>query len=165
MDRSISVHEYTDIFLKTYSQGINSCRTPHFISDFMCRMCIMAMTRRRHYRVSMTVDYLPWQWIYTSGCSSQGFSWTPIYRYLNRSTLASTRLCHNHIIIMTVDIKPQSIRHQRTWQVNVREGAGLFIGFWAGLEGDRCFWPFLVSTKQVHTSHERRKILIYKKTT
>ena len=34
-----------------------------------------------------------------SGCSSQGFSWSPSNRYLNRSKLASTRLCNNHIII------------------------------------------------------------------
>jgi len=34
----------------------------------------------------------------TSGCSSQGLSWSPSYRYLNRSKLASTRLCNNHII-------------------------------------------------------------------
>ena len=33
----------------------------------------------------------------TSGCSSQGFSWSPSDRYLNRSKLASTRLCNNHI--------------------------------------------------------------------
>ena len=31
----------------------------------------------------------------TSGCSSQGFSWLPSNRYLNRSKLASTRLCSN----------------------------------------------------------------------
>ena len=36
----------------------------------------------------------------TSGCSSQGFSWSPSNRYLNRSKLASTRLCNNHIIII-----------------------------------------------------------------
>ena len=34
-----------------------------------------------------------------SECSSQGFSWPPSNRYLNRSKLASTRLCNNHIII------------------------------------------------------------------
>ena len=31
----------------------------------------------------------------TSGCSSQGISWLPTCRYLNRSTLASTRLCNS----------------------------------------------------------------------
>jgi len=36
----------------------------------------------------------------TSRCSSQGFSWSPSNRYLNRSKLASTRLCNNHIIII-----------------------------------------------------------------
>ena len=35
----------------------------------------------------------------TSGCSPQGFSWSPSNRYLNRSKLASTRLCNNHIIL------------------------------------------------------------------
>ena len=35
----------------------------------------------------------------TSGCSSQGFSWSPGNRYLNGSKLASTRLRNNHIII------------------------------------------------------------------
>ena len=35
----------------------------------------------------------------TSGCSSQGFSWSPNNRYLDKSKLASTRLCNNHIII------------------------------------------------------------------
>ena len=35
----------------------------------------------------------------TSGCSSQGLSWSPSNRYLNRSKLASTRLCNNHIFI------------------------------------------------------------------
>ena len=34
-----------------------------------------------------------------SGCSSQGFSWSPSNRYLNRSKLASTRLCNNHIML------------------------------------------------------------------
>ena len=34
---------------------------------------------------------------FTSGCSSQGFSWSPSNRYLNSSKLASTRLCNNHI--------------------------------------------------------------------
>ena len=33
----------------------------------------------------------------TSGCSSQGFSWSSSNRYLNRSKLASTWLCNNHI--------------------------------------------------------------------
>ena len=33
----------------------------------------------------------------TSGFSSQGFSWSPSNRYLNRSKLASTRLLNNHI--------------------------------------------------------------------
>ena len=33
----------------------------------------------------------------TSGCSSQGFSWSLSNRYLHRSKLASTRLCNNHI--------------------------------------------------------------------
>ena len=36
--------------------------------------------------------------IWYSGCSSQGFSWSPSNRYLNGSKLASTRLCNNHII-------------------------------------------------------------------
>ena len=31
----------------------------------------------------------------TSGCSSQGLSWSPSNRYLNRSKLASTRSCNN----------------------------------------------------------------------
>ena len=35
----------------------------------------------------------------TSGCSSQGLSWSPSNRYLNRSKLASTRLCNNHIYV------------------------------------------------------------------
>ena len=39
----------------------------------------------------------------TSGCSSQGLSWSPSNRYLNRSKLASTRLCNNH----TISIKPR----------------------------------------------------------
>jgi len=34
----------------------------------------------------------------TSGCSFQGISWSPGYRYLNRSKLASTRLRDNHIM-------------------------------------------------------------------
>ena len=38
----------------------------------------------------------------TSGCSSQGFSWSPSNKYLNRSKLASTRLCNNHIIIIII---------------------------------------------------------------
>ena len=32
--------------------------------------------------------------------NSQGFSWSPSNTYLNRSKLASTRLCNNHIITM-----------------------------------------------------------------
>ena len=36
----------------------------------------------------------------TSGCNSQGFSWSPSNRFLNRSKLASTRLCNNHIIYL-----------------------------------------------------------------
>ena len=39
----------------------------------------------------------------TSGCSSQGFSWSLRNRYLNKSKLASTRLCNNHIIIFLHD--------------------------------------------------------------
>ena len=41
----------------------------------------------------------------TSGCSSQGFSWSPSNRYLNRSKLASTRLCNNHIICDSVGFR------------------------------------------------------------
>ena len=45
----------------------------------------------------------------SDGCSSQGSSWSPSNRYLNRSKLASTRLCNNHIIIA---IKPWTLQIQ-----------------------------------------------------
>ena len=34
--------------------------------------------------------------LFTSGCSSQGSSWSRSNRHLNRSKLAPTRLCNNH---------------------------------------------------------------------
>ena len=51
----------------------------------------------------------------TSGCSAQGFSWSPSNRSLNRSKLASTRLCNNHIIIIIVlKLNNMAIFHETT---------------------------------------------------
>jgi len=55
-----------------------------------------------NYPCHMSINKLRFmQLVYdTSGCSSQGFSWSPSDKYLNRSKLASTRLCNNHITIL-----------------------------------------------------------------
>ena len=64
----------------------------------------------------------------TSGCSSQGFSWSPSNRYLDRSKLASTRLCNSHIIMSLASIWPQictvawgsAILHFKIYYLNQR---------------------------------------------
>ena len=51
----------------------------------------------------------------TSKCSSQGFSWSPSHRSLNRSKLASTRLCNNHIIIIAKSCGSHRLRSRGRW--------------------------------------------------
>ena len=65
----------------------------------------------RRHSAAITSNYGFMQLVYdTSGCSSQGFSWSPSNRYLNRSKLASTRLCNNqqpYYYAILVDIRIQ----------------------------------------------------------
>ena len=84
----------------------SSQRLPHFcFCGLLCRPHISQLHlggRQHGFHISMLYNKLRFRQLEydTSKCSSQGFSWSPSNRYLDRSKLASTRLCNNHIIML-----------------------------------------------------------------
>ena len=72
----------------------------------------------------------------TSGCSSQGLSWSRSNRYLNRSKLASTRLCNNHIIIII--ITDEHKLHQRLFKLWVKAAGARADKIYMLLENIMC---------------------------
>ena len=81
----------------------------------------------------------------TSGCSSQGFSWSHSNRCLNRSTLASTRLCNNHIIIYALHAvalqQEDGEIPMKTWGTllsTVQSGGSKDSGVDGSLSGSKC---------------------------
>ena len=103
-----------------------------------------SMTKKTLHRLSVIscelIFYIK-QLVYdTNGCSSQGFSWSPSNRYLNRSKLASARLCNNHTIIISLQTTQSLIttRHYKEthfiWCISISQSLEGSSSVWLPLE-------------------------------